>query len=113
MIARFWRGVTKAKDHHAYLEYLNKTGVHDILKTQGNRGIHLLHRVNGNEAEFLFISLWDSLDAIRNFAGPHEEIAVYYPQDRAFLLELTPKVIYYELEKFEVPKGAGAGIETR
>lgn len=112
MIARLWRGVTKARDANAYLQYLHRTGVKDILKTEGNRGIHLLHRVNGDEAEFLFISLWDSLEAIRNFAGPHVEVAVYYPEDRAYLRELTPKVIHYELEKFEAPKSAGAGIQS-
>jgi len=112
MIARFWRGVTKAKDANAYLEYLTQTGVNDILKTEGNRGIHLLHRVNGDEAEFLFISLWDSLDSIRHFAGPHVEVAVYYPEDRAYLLELTPKVIHYEVEKFDVPQKSGAGIPS-
>ena len=108
MIARLWRGVTRAKDAAAYLAYLKRTGVAEILHVKGNRGIHLLHRIDGGQAEFLFISLWDSFDAIRNFAGPDAGTAVYYPQDRDYLLELTPNVIHYELEKFDSTNAAGA-----
>ena len=111
MIARLWRGVTRAKDHETYLDYLKRTGVPEILKTAGNLGIHLLHRVDGDQAEFLFISFWDSFEAIRRFAGADAETAVYYPEDRTYLLELTPKVIHYEMEKFHVASAAGAGIE--
>jgi hypothetical protein len=41
--------------------------------------------------------LWDSLDAIRAFAGPDVERAKYYPEDEAFLLELEPTVMHYEV----------------
>jgi len=104
MIARLWRGVTKAEHHGAYLEYLQRTGIADILKSSGNRGIRLLHRVDGAQAEFLFVSLWDSFEAIRAFAGPQPEKAVYYPEDRKYLLELTPEVVHYEMESFGTPQ---------
>jgi heme-degrading monooxygenase HmoA len=115
MIARYWRGATKAQDHDAYLQYLHRTGVTDILKTEGNRGVHLLHRVTGDQAEFLFISLWDSFDSIRSFAGLRIETAVYYPEDRKYLLELTPEVIHYELETLGVrePSGARESLTSR
>ena len=48
-------------------------------------------------AEFLLISLWESFDAIRKFAGPQIEKAVYYPKDKEFLLELEPHVVHYEV----------------
>ena len=32
-------------------------------------------------------TLWDSLDAIKAFAGPHYETAVFYPEDDRFLVE--------------------------
>jgi heme-degrading monooxygenase HmoA len=113
MIARFWRGVTQAKDYQAYLDYLNRTGVHEILKFEGNQGIHLLHRVNGEEAEFLFISFWDSYDSIRKFAGPDVDIPVYYPDDRKYLRTLEPKVLHFELAKFDVPRGEAASIQAK
>jgi heme-degrading monooxygenase HmoA len=109
MIARFWRGVTRPKDHQAYLDYLKRTGVPEILNITGNRGIQLLHRADGAQAEFLFISFWDSFDAIRKFAGSNADTAVYYPEDRAYLLELSPNVIHYEVEEF----AAGAGIQEK
>src|SRR5712692_2800350 len=109
MIARFWRGVTQAKDYRAYLEYMTGTGVQEILKIKGNQGIYLLHRVDDDEAEFVFISFWDSYDSIRKFAGPDVEIPVYYPEDRKYLLTLESKARHYELAKFDTAKREGAG----
>ncbi len=97
MIARIWRGVVKASDKDNYFEYLNKTGLPDYRATKGNRGVWVLRRVQEDIAEFTLISLWDSYDAIRGFAGPEFEKAVYYPEDRKFLLELDPHVTHYEV----------------
>ena len=97
MIARVWHGVTAASKSDEYLDYLNKTGVPDYRETEGNRGVYVLHRIEGDQAHFLLISLWESSDAIRNFAGPDLEKARYYPEDEEFLLELEPKVRHYEV----------------
>jgi hypothetical protein len=45
----------------------------------------------------VLISLWESADAIRNFAGPDIVRARYYPEDDRFLLELEPEVAHYEV----------------
>jgi heme-degrading monooxygenase HmoA len=50
-----------------------------------------------DEATFLLISLWESWEAIRAFAGEDVERARYYPQDTQFLLELEPNVTHYEV----------------
>ena len=97
IVARAWRGVTPAAKADAYLEYLERTGVRDCRATPGNRGVQVLRRTDGDRAEFLFISLWESMDAIRRFAGPEPERAVYYAEDRDFLLSLEPKVVHYEV----------------
>jgi heme-degrading monooxygenase HmoA len=97
MIARVWRGVTpraKADDYH---QYLQRTGVTDCEATPGNRGVYILRRDGGDESEFLFISLWDSLDVIRGFAGEDIERAVYYPEDADFLLAMEPRLVHYEV----------------
>jgi heme-degrading monooxygenase HmoA len=52
----------------------------------------LLTRETGDEVEFLVFSLWEALDALRAFADGHPEVAVYYPDDEKFLLELEPEV---------------------
>jgi heme-degrading monooxygenase HmoA len=97
MIARIWRGVVKACDKDIYLDYLNETGLPEYRTTKGNRGVWVLRRVQGDTAEFTLISLWDSYDAIRAFAGPEYEKAVYYPEDKKYLLELDPHVTHYEV----------------
>jgi hypothetical protein len=53
--------------------------------------------VADGRADFVFVSLWESWDAIRLFAGDTPEMAVYYPEDRAFLLALEPHVEHYEV----------------
>jgi heme-degrading monooxygenase HmoA len=97
MIARVWRGVTPAAKADAYLDYLNATGVPGYQKTEGYRGVRILRRITGDQAEFLLISLWDSLDAIRRFAGDDFEKAVYYPEDDQYLLWREPNVTHYDL----------------
>ena len=57
----------------------------------------MLRRVYESKAEFTLISLWDSYEAIRAFAGPEYEKAVYYPEDRKFLIELDPHVTHWEV----------------
>ena len=78
-------------------EYLQRTGLKDYASIPGNRGVWVLRRVYEGEAEFTLISLWDSWDAIKAFAGPEYEKAVYYPEDKKFLLELEPRVTHYEV----------------
>lgn len=97
MMARFWRGITSAENADEYAAYMEKTGVKDIRATEGNRGVYVLRRIANGQAEFLFISLWDSTDAIKKFAGPEIDKAFYYPKDKEFLLNLEPKVIHYEV----------------
>lgn len=84
----------KADEYHAYLL---ATGVKDYRTTAGNRGVQMLRRDDGERAEFLLITLWDSLDAIRAFAGDDVETAVYYPEDKDYLLEFEPTVMHYEV----------------
>ncbi len=97
MIARTWHGITPAEKADEYAEFLNRTGVPDYQKTPGNRGVYVLRRLEGDQAHFLLISLWDSYDAIRRFAGEDVEKAFYYPEDPGFLLELEPTVTHYEV----------------
>ena len=97
MIARAWRGATKAKDSEAYLEYLHRTGLAEYRKTPGNRGVLGLRRIANGRAEFLLVSLWESEDAIRQFAGDDIDKAVFYPEDERFLVERDDHVSHYEV----------------
>jgi heme-degrading monooxygenase HmoA len=97
MIARIWHGVTPEPKSDEYHDYLMRTGVKEVGAKQGNLGVYVLRRVHDKQAEFLFVSLWESFDAIRKFAGTDIEKAVYYPEDKEFLVELEPNVYHYEV----------------
>ena len=97
MIARIWDGATRAKHGDEYLEYLRRTGVAECTSTQGNRGVWVLRHANGGQARFRFVSLWDSMESVKRFAGGDPEKARYYPDDERFLLALEPRVEHFEV----------------
>lgn len=97
MIARLWHGTTAAEKANEYLEYLNRTGIPDYRNTAGNRGAYVLRKIEGGKAHFYTLSFWESLDAIKKFAGEDYEKARYYPQDEDFLLEFEPTVQHFDV----------------
>ena len=98
MIARAWHGVVPLQKADEYTEYLNKTGVPDYQNTPGNRGVYVLCRPEGGRMHYLLLTLWDSIDAIKRFAGEDYEQARYYPEDEHFLLELEYYVTHYDVK---------------
>ena len=97
MIVRTWRGATREADADAYLRYLEETGLREYRATPGNLGVLSLRRVIGARAEFLLLSLWESEDAIRRFAGDDIGRAVFYPEDERFLVEKEDRVSHFEV----------------
>ncbi len=97
MIARIWHGMTRAADYDAYWVFLRERAIPDYRHSPGNRGVRLFRRLEQERAHFLTLSYWTSLDAIRAFAGEQIDVAKYYPEDRAFLLEVEPTVLHYEV----------------
>lgn len=97
MIARIWHGRTSALFGDEYFEYIKKTGVEGCRTTEGNRGVFVLRRIENGVAEFKMMTLWDSFDAIKRFSGPDIEKAVYFPDDKKYLLELEPQVTHFEV----------------
>jgi heme-degrading monooxygenase HmoA len=97
MIARLWHGAVPAAKADEYMRYLERTGLPDYRATPGNRGVYVLRRAEQGVVHFLLVSLWESREAIRAFAGDDMERARYYPEDAGFLLELEPSVTHYEV----------------
>jgi len=107
VIARTWRGSTRSKDATRYIEYMEQTGLKEYRETEGNLGVLILRRSNNDaEAEFLFVSLWESIDAIRRFAGEDYETAVFYPEDDAFLVDRDLHVDHYDIVVGDARSGA-------
>ena len=94
LIARTWHGRVRAEQADAYYQYLLKTGLTDYRSTPGNQGVLVLRHVESDVAHFTLITLWESMDAIRRFAGEDVSRARYYPEDDAFLLEKEPEVMH-------------------
>ena len=99
MIARTWRGATRAEDEQAYVDYLEQTGMSAVRALPGNRGTIVLHRRAGDRAEFQTVLLFDSLDDVRAFAGDDLERAVFFPEDDRFLVDRELRVAHYEVEE--------------
>jgi heme-degrading monooxygenase HmoA len=97
VIARIWRGAVRRDDADAYAEYIGETGLAGYVETPGNRGAWLLRRDDGDRTEFITFTFWESLDAIRGFAGDDVEAAVFYPEDDRYLIERESRVKHYEV----------------
>jgi heme-degrading monooxygenase HmoA len=99
VIARAWFGRTKASEYDTYLAYLERSGVPELEGTHGNRGVIVLRRVEGDEAEFGVLSFWDSLESVKAFAGEDVDTARYFPEDEHYLLELTPRLKHFDVAR--------------
>jgi heme-degrading monooxygenase HmoA len=97
MIARIWRGAVRARDAAAYASYIQQTGIEAYKATPGNRGAWMLWRPDGEQAEVITLSFWESREAIQGFAGPDIGKAVFYPEDDRFLVERDLTVHHYEV----------------
>ena len=97
MIARIWKGAVRRPDGDTYARYIEETGLAGYAETPGNRGAWMLRRDEGERTEFVTFTLWESLDAVKAFAGEDYETAVYYPEDDRFLVERDLKCAHYEV----------------
>ena len=105
MIARHWRGWTKAEDADTYETLLKDKVLPGLRKIEGYVGGYIL-RINGvRESEFVVINLFDSLDAVRKFAGPNYEIAVFEPEAERLLSRIESKAAHYEVRSSSVHHG--------
>jgi heme-degrading monooxygenase HmoA len=100
VVARTWRGWTRSEDADAYVLYLEGTGMREYRSTPGNQGAWILRRNEGDRTEFVTLTFWDSLEAIRGFAGDDVERAVFYPEDDRFLVEREERVHHWQLDEF-------------
>lgn len=99
MIVRIWHGWTSPGNADAYEALLKEeifVGI-DNRHIRGFNGIQLLRRAVGAEVEFITIMTFDSLAAVREFAGEDYEAAVVPPKARAVLARFDARSQHYEL----------------
>lgn len=102
MIARVWHGSTKPEHADAYEAMLKPELLPGISKVAGYRGSYLLRRNLGNEVEFITILLWESLEALRAFAGPDYEISIIPEERQKYLSRHDPKAAHYEVVSMDM-----------
>ena len=85
--ARIWRGAVRPKDGDAYARYMEMTGLAEYRRTPGNLSATMLRRDLEDRTEFVMYTTWESMEAIKAFAGDDPERAVFYPEDDRFLIE--------------------------
>ncbi len=100
MVSRIWHGYTIQANANAYENLLKSEIFVGISKRniRGYRGIQLLRRNLGDMVEFITIMWFDSLDAVREFAGEEYEKAVVPPPARAILAKFDDRSQHYEVE---------------
>ena len=98
MIARVWQGPRPGMGH-AYYTYLEQTGLREYRGTEGCKDVLVLTREIGEETEYVLVTLWDNIEAVKRFAGPDPERAVYYPEDDRYFSESerTPYVRHFSV----------------
>jgi len=96
MISRFWRGWTTQANADGYENLLRSKILPGIHRVRGYRGAYLLRRNIPDGVEFATLTLWESLDAIRAFAGDDYEIAVVSPEARKLLSRFDERSLHYE-----------------
>ncbi len=98
MIHRIWHGWTTRENADTYEAMLKEeifTGIEN-RRIRGFKGIQLLRREAGKEIEFVTIMVFDSLDAVREFAGEDYEMAVVPEKARAVLSHFDERSRHYE-----------------
>jgi heme-degrading monooxygenase HmoA len=99
MISRIWHGWTATENADAY-EVLLKEEIFVGIQERaiaGFQGIELYRRESGSEVEFVTLMRFDSLDAVRSFAGEDYEVAVVPPKARALLSCSDERSQHYEV----------------
>jgi heme-degrading monooxygenase HmoA len=95
VICRIWHGRTLRSKADAYERFLADRAIPDYRSVQGNLGVAVLRRDEGETTHFLTVTHWESEDSIHTFAGDELLKAKYYPEDQQFLLEFELEVQHF------------------
>ncbi len=97
MITRLWHGRTRLSDADKYAELMKVQAAPAYGSVDGLKKLYFLRREDDDAAHFLLVTMWDSMESVKEFAGDQPEQAKYYPEDDAFLLEKEATSALYEV----------------
>ena len=99
MIARVWKGWTTAENAEAYEKLLQEVVYPGLQKINGYLGGYIFRQDGKQEAEFVTVNLFESLDAVKAFAGADYEVPVFEPEARHLLSRVEPVARHYDVKK--------------
>ena len=97
MISRHWRGVVKTEQSDDSIRHLQKDTLPQLANIPGFVSASILRRSTAEGVEFVVVTSWHSMDAIRQFAGEPADMAVVPPVAQAMMVEYDKKVVHYEI----------------
>jgi|SRR5579859_1485675 len=97
MIARHWRGWTEIRNADTYEALLENKVLPGLRDIEGYRGGYVFRCDREREVEFVVVNLFDSLEAVKRFAGPDYAVPVFEPEARVLLSRAEPIATHYEV----------------
>jgi heme-degrading monooxygenase HmoA len=97
MIARHWRGWTRPESADDYENFLKQHVLPGLKQIEGYRGGYILRSDEAGESQFVVINLFESLDAVRLFAGEDYSTAVFEPEAKIYLSRVETFATHYEV----------------
>ena len=97
MLARSWTGRASPENAAGYVEYFKKSVFPELRRIEGHRGAYVLQRSLGDTVEIVVLTLWDSMAAVKSFAGDDPASAVVEDEAKAFLTEFDSGVKHFEV----------------
>jgi heme-degrading monooxygenase HmoA len=99
MLARVWRGWTSPENADAYEKLLKEVVYPGLQKINGYQGGYILRQDGKEETEFVTVNLFESLEAVKAFAGPDYDAPVFEPEARRLLSRVEPITRHYDVKK--------------
>jgi hypothetical protein len=97
MIARHWRGWTAPENAGAYEDFLRQRIFPELVRIDGHCGVDLLRRDHAAETEFIVLNFFESMEAVKRFAGDDYATAVIEPEAKQILKRWEESAEHYEV----------------
>lgn len=95
MIVRQWSCEIKPEETKNYESFLREKIIPELEKIEGFQDASILRKLNSND--YMFISNWNSLEAIKEFAGDDVAVAVVTEEAQKMMLQFDKEVIHYQI----------------
>src|SRR5688500_9598650 len=97
MIARIWRCTATSDNTPRYIAHFQHSVLPELCQLEGFHQGYVFRRNLADAVEVTVMTFWESMDAIRRFAGDNVETAVVAPEAQAILLTFDTTVNHHEV----------------